>query len=407
MKLALNVLTLATLAALSTQAKAEIFIDSIGGSEISFEGLIQADINWFDSDIANLNGSTTDGDDNDANMRRAELILKGKGPGQFSWVIGYDASSDKFLDANIAYRMGNSSFMLGQYKQPNSLEELSSTKNNDFQSKAMTTNLFSMSRRAGVGYTYTNTDVNFGFTASYFGNELTPNQTPSLGTGNGWGTRAYWAPINDGNSTLHLGISYVDLDVSNENEQDIARLRVRPDADLSGARLIDTGSMTFSDSNSVLGLEGAYTYGAFKAQAEYMTSTVSRTNGFQDWSGDSWYIYGLWNITGETHGYKTGVLTTPLPNNPALGMWQVGVRYDAADLNDGNVNFANPNAPVVTGVLGGEESNWTLGVNWYWRSNFKVQLNYVMVDSSKYQSSKKAIIEDSPNITTLRFQFYW
>lgn len=402
-----TLLSLAVLAALSSNAQAEIFIDSIGGSEISFEGLVQTDVNWFHSDVADLNGSTTDGDDSDANFRRGELILKGKGPGMWTWVLGYDASADKFLDANVAYRFGNSSVMLGQYKQPNSLEELSSTKNNDFQSKAMTTNLFSMSRRYGGAYTYTNTDSNFGLTASLFGNEFTPNQTPSLGTGTGWGTRAYWAPINDGNSVLHLGISYVDLDVSNEKDQDIARLRVRPDADLSGVRLIDTGSMTYSDSNSVLGLEGAYTYGAFKAQTEYMSSTVNRTNGFRDWSGDSWYIYGLWNITGETHGYKTGVLTTPLPNNPGLGMWQVGVRYDSANLNDGSVNFANPLAPVVTGVMGGKQDNWTLGVNWYWRSNFKAQLNYVIANSTKYQSSKKAFVDDDPSITTLRLQFYW
>ena len=407
MKYALNVLTLATLAALSSNAHAEIFIDSIGGSEISFEGLVQTDIDWFDNDVANLNGSTTDGNDSDANVRRGEVVLKGKGPGMFSWVLGYDLAADKFLDANVAYRFGNSSVMLGQYKQPNSLEELSSTKNNDFQSKAMTTNLFGMSRRYGGAYTYTNTDVNFGFTASLFGNEFTPNQTPSLGTGTGWGTRGYWAPINNENSFLHLGLSYVDLDVSNESGQDTARLRVRPDADLSGVRLIDTGNMTFSDSNAVFGVEGAYVYGPFKAQSEYMTSTVSRTNGFQDWSGDSWYMYGLWNITGETWSYKNGVVATPLPNNPGLGMWQVGVRYDAADLNDGSVDYTNPLAPVVTGVLGGEENNWTLGVNWYWRSNFKAQLNYVIVNSSKYQSSAKQVVDDNPNITTLRLQFYW
>lgn len=407
MKFALNVLTLATLATLSNNAKAEIFIDSLGGSEISLEGLIQTDINWFGSDVANLNGSTTDGEDSDANLRRAEVILKGKGPGQFSWVLGYDASSDKFLDANIAYRMGNSSFMLGQYKQPNSLEELTSTKHNDFMSKAMTTNLFAMGRRAGAAYTYTNSDVNFGFTASYFGDELTPNQTPSLGTGNGWGTRAYWAPINQENQFMHLGLSYVDLDASDINENDNARLRVRPDADLSGARLIDTGTMANSDHLKVFGVESAYVHGPFKAQAEYMTTTVTRYNGFSDFTGDSWYLYGAWNITGESWAYKNGTVSTPLPNNPALGMWQVAVRYDAANLNDGSVDYTNPLAPVVTGVLGGEESNWTLGVNWYWRSNFKVALNYVMVDSSKYQSSAKKVVDDSPNITTLRFQFYW
>jgi phosphate-selective porin OprO/OprP len=57
--------------------------------------------------------------------------------------------------------------------------------------------------------------------------------------------------------------------------------------------------------------------------------------------------------------------------------------------------------------MGGEEDNWTLGVNWYWRSNFKAQLNYVIANSTKYQSSKKAFVDDDPSITTLRLQFYW
>ena len=88
-------------------------------------------------------------------------------------------------------------------------------------------------------------------------------------------------------------------------------------------------------------------------------------------------------------------------------MWQVGVRYDTADLNDGNVNFTNPLAPVVTGVLGGEESNWTVGVNWYWRSNFKLSANYVMADSSKYNTTAKKFLDDNPDIFQMRAQFYW
>lgn len=404
MKLALNVLTLATLAALSTQAKAEIFIDQIGGSEVSFEGLVQADMDWYGEDGQNLSADPADGGDADYNLRRAELILKGKGPGMWNWVLGYDAFANKFLDTNVAYRFGNSYVTFGQYKQPNSLEELTSTKNNDFQSKAMTTNLFGMGRRVGASYAYLG--QNFGGTASYYGNELTPNESPSLGTGYGWGTRGYFAPINNEGQFLHLGVSYVDLESRNSSDQHITRLRVRPDADLSGTRLIDTGNFS-SDRNKVLGFETAYVQGPFKFQGEYMDSTVTRPDGLADFNSNSFYAYGVWNITGETWGYKTGIITTPLPNNPGLGMFQVGVRYDNANLNDGKVNFTNPNAPVVTGILGGEEDNWTVGVNWYWRTNFKAQLNYVMVNSSKYQSSAKAVVEDNPNITTLRLQFYW
>lgn len=407
MKLTLNVLTLATLAALSSNANAEIFIDQIGGSEVSFEGLIQADSYWYDDDVSFrfLSSDAADGADSDFGMRRAEIILKGKGPGMWNWVFGYDARSDKFLDANLQYRLsGVTSITVGQYKQPNSLEELSSTKNNDFISKAMTTNLQGMSRRLGAKV---ETDHgNWGGTLSYFGNEITRNESPSLGTGDGFGGRAFYAPIKDEDSLLHFGLSYIDMEARDATGDGKARLRVRPDADQSAQRLVDSGQFINADRLKTLGVEAAFVSGPFKIQAEHMSTTISRTTN-ADYTANSWYVYGLWNITGETWGYKAGVITTGLPNEPGKGMWQLGVRYDTADLNDGNVNFANPLIPVVTGVMGGEESNWTVGVNWYLRSNFKLSANYVMVDSSKYSSSIKNFQDDNPNILSLRAQFYW
>jgi phosphate-selective porin OprO/OprP len=405
MKLARNLIALATLAALSSTAKAEITIDMIGGSEVSFEGLVQADAYWYNDDLKILSSDAVDGADTDFGMRRAEIILKGKGPGMFNWVLGYDARSDKFLDANVQYRFnGETSITLGQYKQPNSLEELSSTKNNDFISKAMTTNLQGMGRRMGAKIE--TAKPNWGATASYFGNEITNNESPSLGSGDGYGLRGYFAPINKEGTFLHFGLSYIDMEARDSRDRSYAQLRVRPDADQSAQRLIDTGVMTDADRLKTTGLEGAFVTGPFKIQAEYMTTTVSR-DLTSDFDGDSWYVYGVWNITGETWGYKNGVVTTGLGDEPGLGLWQLAARYDTADLNDGNVNFTNPLAPVVTGVMGGEESNWTLGVNWYWRSNFKLSANYVMVDSSRYSSSAKNFVDDNPDIFEMRAQFYW
>ncbi len=196
MKTRYSLLSLAVLAALSSAAQAQVAIDVIGGSEITFEGLVQTDMDWYSEDLNSpvLDADIKDGDSSDYNLRRAELILKGKGPGMWNWVLGYDAFANKFLDANVAYRMGDNFFTVGQYKQPNSLEELTSTKNNDFQSKAMTTNLFAVARRVGASYAYLG--QNFGGSASIYGNELTPNESPSLGTGNGFGVRGYFVNVD-------------------------------------------------------------------------------------------------------------------------------------------------------------------------------------------------------------------
>ena len=187
MKFTPSILTVALLAALAAPAaQAEIAIDVIADSEVSFEGMIQADWNAFDSDVANLNGDAQDGRDTDQELRRAEFVLKGKGPGNFEWVLGYDAKADKYLDANIKYKIGgngNHYLQAGQFKQPNSMEELSSTKNNDFIAKALITNTWAVARRVGLTYGYG--DANWGVAVSAFGDELTRN----LAQGKGYGGR--------------------------------------------------------------------------------------------------------------------------------------------------------------------------------------------------------------------------
>lgn len=371
-----RLLVLAIAGSLAAQAHAEVALDVIFGSEVSLEGLMQADGNWYDNDVADLNGVSNNGKDSEFELRRAEIVLKGKGT-MFDWVLGYDAKADKFLDANVKWKLGSNYVTVGQYKQPNSLEELSSTKNNDFISKAMVTNLFGVARRVGVAYG--DDKGNFGYTASYFGRELTRN----LAQGPGFGGRVYYAPMNQTGNILHFGLSAVDYDT----DADTQRWRVRPDADLATVRLVDTGNILDTDRIRTVGVEGLWVNGPFKVQTEYMRSRTSRTSG-SDFTGDSWYVYGVWNLTNETWSYKGGLASTPLPSNPESGMWQLGLRYDKTDLNDG-------------AVRGGVQDNMTVGVNWYLRSNFKLMANYVHVNSSRRD------IDDDPNILEARAQFYW
>ncbi len=388
MKLSRSTLTLALLAAVAAPAaQAEIPIDVIAGSEVSFEGLVQADFYKFDSDTIDYgadSASDLDGDDYLQELRRAELVLKGKGPGNIEWVLGYDAKDDKFLDANVKYKFGgngNHFLQIGQFKQPGAtLEELSSTKNNDFISKSSITNSIGTPRRVGIQYNIG--DANWGVTASFFGRELTRNREH----GGGYAARGYWAPINEAGKILHLGVNYTDKDT----DGDFIRLRARPMADMVSTRFVDTGSsgLRASDRSSVLGVEGLWVQGPVKLQGEYMKTDVKRYGAFDDFSGDGFYVSGLWNITGETWGYKAGVPTTGLPDDPTKGMWQLGLRYDTIDLTDG-------------AVVGGEMDSWTAGVNWYWRSNFKFMLNYVKVEQ------EKGALEDNPNILEARMQFYW
>ncbi|MEO8670404.1 MAG: porin [Tahibacter sp.] len=383
MKIQLRVLCVAVAAAFAIPAHAEIAIDVIGGYEVSLEGLMQAEGDWFHNDVADLNGAgVLDGKDTEFDMRRSEVILKGKGT-RFDWTVGFDGKANKWLDNNLKWKLGTNYVIAGQFKQPNSMEELSSTRHNDFIAKAMVTNLFGIARRTGVAYG--DDHANWGYTLNWFGRELTRN----LGEGAGFGGRAYWAPLYGTGDILHFGISAVDYDT----HKDTSRPRVRPDADLATFRLSDTGSLTDADRQRTFGAEALWVTGPFKVQSEYMRSRVTRY-AHPDFTGDSWYVSGVWNLSGETWGYKSGVPTTPFPNEPESGMWQLGLRYDKTDLNDLPVN-------------GGEEHNLTVGVNWYLRSNFKLALNYVKVSSTKFSSALRTNVDDNPNIVEARAQFYW
>ncbi|GAB3727420.1 OprO/OprP family phosphate-selective porin [Luteimonas pelagia] len=370
-------LTLALLAAaLAPIAHAEVAIHESDDFSIGFEGMVQTDAYWYDSDLADLDGDAGDGDDADFGLRRSELVLSG-GIHGFDWVAGYDMTGEKWLDVNLARSFGAHTFRVGQFKQPNSMEELSSTKNNDFISKAMVTNTFGVSRRLGASYGYA--EGPWTATASWFGRELTDGGA----RGAGYGLRGTFAPdVGEGN-LAHVGVSYVDYDTANDS----ARLRTRPQADQAGIRLVDTGTLADADRISTIGLEGMWATGPVKLQGEVMRSTIDRYNA-GDFGAEGAYLAALWNVTGESFAYKPGVPATPKAENPSLGLWQLGVRYDTIDLDDGLVE-------------GGEMDAVTVGVNWYWQKNFKFMLNYVDVSSDRRRLS------DDPDILEARAQFYW
>jgi phosphate-selective porin OprO/OprP len=372
MSLFLKRLAPAALVLAATPALAEVPIDVIFDSELYVDGLFQVDKNIFDADVAPF----TD----DAEMRRAEVIFRGKHVSGLEFWAGYDPKADKWLDLAVRHRLGPASTLrVGQFKQPNSLEELGATRTNDFIAKSMVTNTFGIARRLGVEYAVEGR--NWTATGSWFGREL----TRGLATGSGFGGRVSWAPQLEldaaGNADfIHLGLSLVDFDT----DADTLRLRARPGADLTPIRLVDTGTITTADRMRTLGVEAAWSQGPLLLQGEAYQARIARTVG-TDFDASGWYVHGLWTLTGEKHGYKQGTITTPLPDQPLKGSWQIGLRYESLDLDDADVR-------------GGEEQNLTLGVNWYWRTNFKFMANYVDV------RSERRGLEDNPRVLELRGQ---
>lgn len=358
---------------LATLPASAIELGAPGGRPIAFKGLLQGDAIRFHEDADDLDGGS---DDRATAVRRFELVLEGQAPWNLEWVLGVDAKSERWLDVQLSRRLGPGTLRLGQAKQPNGLEELSSTKNNDFISKAAATNAFALSRRLGLAYAIGG-DA-WTATASVFGHEISSGGA----RGNGHGLRVTVAPLRGEDRVLHLGFSYLDRDT----DDDGFRLRIRPQADLAERRLVDSGPLTDADRVAVAGVEAAWMAGPLKLQGEWFHASVDRLDRPR-YAPRGGYLSAVWNLGGGGWGYRNGVPTTPLPA-PGASLWQAGLRLDRLDLDD-------------AGVAGGTMDAITLGLNWYGGEHLKAMLDYVKVRSDV------ADVADDPHMLELRLQVHW
>lgn len=375
-------LCLALVACLSVAplAHAAVDVGTVGKTAITFEGMIQADGNWYDADQRDL------GDDR-LRMRRAEFVLKGDGPGPLDWSLGWDAKAEKFLDTNVRARWEAGGFKhavrVGQFKQPNSLDDLTSSRNDDFITKATATNLYAIGRRLGVGYELAGSQ--WSISGSAFGDDL----TSGLAEGDGVAVRALWFPQLEGGTTLHLGINHARYALP----ADTLRLRARPNADLTDVRLVDTGRLAATDTLATTGLEAMWLAGPLKLQGEYFLSQGQREAG-SDFDSRGGYVSAVYNLGGHAWKYSGGVPSPPKAGDIPGGLWQLGARLDQVDLDDGV-------------VAGGRQQALTLGVNYALTAHTKFSLNWVKVRSDRWDATAGRDLGDDPSITEARIQFHW
>lgn len=365
------------LASAAAPAFADVPLFEVGGSKVATEGLLQYDWNDFHDDLADLDGDPFDDDSNEHAIRRAEIVLKGAGPGPFSWAVGYDFHAEKFLDAYGAWKFDQGTTLtVGQSKVPVGLEALGSSRNHDFVAVS-SAGLFSFGRRLGIKAQHATGD--WTFTGSAFGREY----GDETARGGGFAARAAWTPILTEGRFLHLATSLADADTNS----DTIRLRARPQADLAVVRLVDAGTMRDADRLRTLGFEAAWVDGPVKLQGEWLHGRVDRYDA-TDFDADAAYASAVWNLTGETWTYKNATIATPGPASPGRGLWQLGARWDHVNLDDGAVE-------------GGTMDALTLGVNWYWRQHVRLSLNHVSVWSERNG------VDDDPSIVEARVQLHW
>jgi phosphate-selective porin OprO/OprP len=192
---------------------------------------------------------------------------------------------------------------------------------------------------------------------------------------------------------LHLGVSashvFSPPDLgSGTTPRHPLRLRDRPEVRVDGVRLIDTGAIDAAHA-SVFGAEFGVTWKNFYVQGENFWFEMDRRGAaLDDPSFGGYYLQGSWVLTGEHRRYNaaTGSFQNPRPGRPfsrdgGMGAWELAARYSRMDLNF--QEGLEGTASLPGSVRGGEQSVVTLGLNWYLNPNFKLMMNYLLIDVAR------------------------
>ncbi len=335
---------------------------------VDFGGRLQLDYTFFDSDKFQF--------DDGGEVRRGRLFAKGKLAEHWDYKVQYDFAPDdpELKDGYVRYSgPSNGRFWFGNFKQPVSLEQLTSSKYTTFNERAFTSGL-AEGRRLGIGYQ--GWGDSYTWMATAYGDEAN-----GLVEGNGAAGRfVYQLQPADG-SAVHLGLSAS----WNEDADDTIRLRVRPESHQDSHRILDTGAIEDVSDFIRYGLEAAYVRARFSAQAEYATLEVSR-RAAEDLSFTGYYAYVSFFLTDDRRPYKAkdGAFGRVEPAS-GKGALELALRFSSLDLTDKD-------------ILGGEGEAVTLGINYYATSHLRFTANYVIADTDEVAG------DDDPSALQIRMQ---
>lgn len=317
------------------------------------------------ADIADIDYEDPASTETGEEWRRARLSLSGKVFGDWRFRYEQDFAADQddqIKDAWIAYQgIQRLRIRAGNQQEPQSLDELTSSNAITFMERALPNALVS-------GYS-------LGLSAETWGDDWTTAIGLYEGTirsreddvDQGWGLtgRAVYAPSWGRGRRLHAGISLAYREPPGNDRVSFSTL---PEVHLSDRRLVSTGTLSDVENTLTSGIELAGLWGPWSLQAEYLRTDVMRSPR-DDVTFQGWYIFGSWFIAGGERVYdpKSGTFDPVRPKGK-WGALELAVRYSVLDLDDGP-------------ITGGEERNWTLGLNWYINRNTRVMVNFVKAEA--------------------------
>lgn len=373
-------------------------------SNVQVLGVFQADGVVFDQDDANRDFMPSGGVgfiENGADFRRARIAAKASVTNTMNAFMQMDYAfpgRPTFTDVWVEWTdlpiLGT--VRAGQWKQPFSLEVVSSFRYTTFMERSSLFQAFTPFRHIGVGFYNHSDDLMSTWAASYLrtGQDQFGGSLSTVG-GNGLVgriTRLAWYDEDEGRSYLHVGGGYY-LNVPPRHAH---RFRSIPEIFVGENRangigtagfpvpgvfdgtpfFVDTGPLLGVDHVHTFGLETLWVHGPLSIQAEAMAAIVNQSPANSTLDGA--YVQVGYFLTGEHRPYDriNGAIDRVKPFEDfflvrtdgglerGLGAWEIALRMSHIDLDD-NV------------ISGGKMDNLSVGLNWYCNPYCKVVFNYI------------------------------
>jgi phosphate-selective porin OprO and OprP len=323
-------------------------------------GRLQVDAAVYDEDVARHNDGTE--------IRRARLYALGDLGNDWAYMLQYDFTGsgvNGIGEAWLAYKgLDLFDIQVGHFKEP--FSNRVSSKHFLFLERGLPDVVFDKGRNLGIGLT--RSGKNWSISGGLFG-EGPDGASDDNDEGYGASSRVTYAPLFEKTHVWFMGASAAYRSTGSD---DLLRLRARPDSHVTNTHLVDTGDFDV-DSYNRFNAEMGYVYGPFHLEGEYYYTSLERDNAANpdlDFSG--FFVQGGWFLTGESMSFdpvisRFGRLS---PNaavgDGGIGAWQVALRFSSLDLTDED-------------IFGGEQENFTVGLNWYPTANIRFMANYVNV----------------------------
>lgn len=353
-----------------------------GKNSMQINGRVHFDSRWYDYSEGNGAIGSDDGADK-FDVRRARIGVKGRFLDYYSGEVVFNGVGDApVLDVaylNIAW-WKPAQIRVGQYKQPFSMEQLTSSNNIDFVERSYVDKLVPAKEIGAMvhGSPWGGVTYALGFSSGEGQNEVEEDANVDDKDIVGRVTANIAELAGSKDWLAHAGLAFSKGDISQSTRGFGISRSAETRSSVNYLQSIVSAGDNDIDRSRV-GLEAAVAYGPFKLQSQWVKNSFD--DSVVDEDVKAYYVQALWTITGESQvdRYKGGAFSGLKPKanfdpkNFTGGAWEVGVRYSKFDASDFSKTLA-----VNHGYL--ESDAMTAGIKFVPNPHVRFMLDYVKTD---------------------------